>query len=94
MDILVDGDWSEWGAWFSCSKECGGTQQRVRQCDDPKPRNGGQDCGEDFIQTRPCGGVCASAEGNISTFSLSNPPDQLETVLFLEVLSWSLTRVT
>lgn len=59
---VIDGDWSEWGAWFSCSKECGGTQQRVRQCDDPKPRNGGQDCGDDFIQTRPCGGVCGDAE--------------------------------
>lgn len=37
----IDGSWSCWGAWSSCS---GGSMSRSRQCNNPAPNNGGMDC--------------------------------------------------
>ncbi|XP_060654439.1 semaphorin-5B isoform X1 [Drosophila nasuta] len=41
----VDGAWGPWGEWSECSAQCGGGfRMRRRECDDPKPLNGGLDC--------------------------------------------------
>ncbi|XP_041804860.1 complement component C8 beta chain-like [Chelmon rostratus] len=40
-DMAIDGSWSCWGAWSSCS---GGTMTRSRQCNNPAPNNGGLAC--------------------------------------------------
>ena len=41
----VDGGYSEWGSYGSCSKTCGGGKQtRKRACTNPPPANGGKDC--------------------------------------------------
>ncbi|XP_068604859.1 complement component C8 beta chain [Brachionichthys hirsutus] len=40
-DIAIDGSWSCWGAWSSCS---GGAKSRSRQCSNPAPGNGGLAC--------------------------------------------------
>nr|XP_046264553.1 complement component C8 beta chain-like [Scatophagus argus] len=40
-DIAIEGSWSCWGAWSSCS---GGTMTRSRQCNNPAPSNGGLEC--------------------------------------------------
>ncbi|KAM7401132.1 hypothetical protein PAMA_005359 [Pampus argenteus] len=40
-DIAIDGSWSCWGSWSSCS---GGTMSRSRQCNNPAPSNGGMTC--------------------------------------------------
>ena len=41
----IDVQWPEWDHWSSCSATCGGgTQQRVRRCDDPLPQNDGSVC--------------------------------------------------
>ncbi|XP_058486678.1 complement component C8 beta chain [Solea solea] len=40
-DIGIDGSWSCWGAWSSCS---GRTMSRSRQCNNPVPSNGGAAC--------------------------------------------------
>ncbi len=44
-DCAADGEWSQWGAWGYCQATCGeGIKKRMRECDDPKPENGGKDC--------------------------------------------------
>ena len=39
------GHWGKWGSWGSCSVSCDeGMKSRTRTCDDPSPKNGGDDC--------------------------------------------------
>lgn len=41
----VDGGWSEWTQWSSCSATCeNGIQSRGKTCDNPQPAHGGQQC--------------------------------------------------
>uniref|UniRef100_H3CR06 Complement component C8 beta chain n=1 Tax=Tetraodon nigroviridis TaxID=99883 RepID=H3CR06_TETNG len=40
-DVAIDGSWSCWGPWSSCS---GGTVTRSRQCNNPAPSFGGMAC--------------------------------------------------
>ncbi|XP_030607988.1 complement component C8 beta chain [Archocentrus centrarchus] len=40
-EIAIDGNWSCWGVWSSCS---GGQRTRSRQCNNPAPSNGGMTC--------------------------------------------------
>ncbi|KAJ7318899.1 hypothetical protein OS493_037025 [Desmophyllum pertusum] len=41
----VDGQWSRWSDWKSCSKTCdNGVRTRVRKCDNPAPAYGGKTC--------------------------------------------------
>ena len=41
----VDGEWSEWNRWSYCNTSCGeGKRLRQRNCDSPKPENGGANC--------------------------------------------------
>ncbi|XP_070774943.1 uncharacterized protein [Enoplosus armatus] len=40
-DLAIEGSWSCWGAWSSCS---GGTMTRSRQCNNPTPSNEGLTC--------------------------------------------------
>lgn len=58
----VDGGWSEFGPWskFSeCARTCRGgakTRYRYRECNNPKPQNGGRFCSGESIhsETAPC----------------------------------------
>ncbi|KAM9810644.1 A disintegrin and metalloproteinase with thrombospondin motifs 3 [Neosynchiropus ocellatus] len=44
--VKQDGAWGAWGKFGSCSRSCGtGVRFRTRQCNNPAPSNGGQDCG-------------------------------------------------
>jgi hypothetical protein len=53
--ILVDGGYSAWGKWDSCSVTCGGgTKKRSRTCTSPAPQFGGKDCQGVKSQTATC----------------------------------------
>lgn len=54
---LVDGGYSEWSDWTSCSQKCGqGMKRRRRYCNNPTPANGGQKCKGARKQVKPCYG--------------------------------------
>ena len=58
--ILVDGGFSEWSSWTSCTATCdGGRHNRSRSCTDPAPMYLGADCvgaeeEEDDCNTQNC----------------------------------------
>jgi len=53
--LLVDGGWSEWGSWTSCSHTCGGgSQTRIRTCTNPPPSGVGADCQGGNSQSQSC----------------------------------------
>lgn len=51
----VDGGWSEWSEYGACNASCGGgTQIRVRACENPAPAYGGADCTGTDSESRSC----------------------------------------
>ena len=67
--ILVDGSWTEWSDWETCSKECGeggGAQTRYRYCSNPPPLNGGRDCDGDNFDVQPCNDFPCKYSGEIN----------------------------
>ncbi|XP_025111187.1 A disintegrin and metalloproteinase with thrombospondin motifs 6-like isoform X3 [Pomacea canaliculata] len=51
----VDGSWGQWGAWGECSRTCsGGVEASERDCDDPKPQDGGRYCVGQRKRYRSC----------------------------------------
>ena len=51
----IDGKFSDWTPWQTCSATCGsGQQQRFRACSQPKPQYGGQNCTGESLQTQRC----------------------------------------
>lgn len=52
---VVDGQWSRWSEWQSCSVSCGiGIRIRSRECNDPEPLHGGQPCIGESQDTEEC----------------------------------------
>ncbi|XP_021505778.2 complement component C8 beta chain isoform X1 [Meriones unguiculatus] len=50
-DIPIDGKWSCWSNWSSCS---GGHKRRQRQCNNPSPQKGGSLCSGPASETLSC----------------------------------------
>ncbi|XP_061195956.1 thrombospondin-2-like [Saccostrea echinata] len=51
----VQGGWSSWGEWGTCSRTCGsGTKDRSRSCNNPSPMYGGNYCIGNSINTILC----------------------------------------
>ncbi|XP_055485002.1 complement component C8 beta chain [Psammomys obesus] len=50
-DIPIDGKWSCWSNWSSCT---GGRKRRQRQCDNPSPQKGGSLCSGPASETLSC----------------------------------------
>ncbi|XP_012942941.1 hemicentin-1 [Aplysia californica] len=56
----MEGNWGAWSTWTACSLSCGGgIHFRRRQCDNPRPQNGGSFCPgpdtqQDYCNNEPC----------------------------------------
>ena len=54
----MDGQWSAWGQWGKCDKECGeSVRTRMRFCTEPAPSENGMQCPKqltDWYQTEDC----------------------------------------
>nr|XP_054756051.1 uncharacterized protein LOC129262041 [Lytechinus pictus] len=64
----VDGRWSEWSQWGSCTATCGqGVRHRSRSCTDPSPANGGAECTGNLLMTEFCSFVpCITAPASVT----------------------------
>ena len=62
------GEWSEFGNWSDCSAECGGGSQfRLRDCDNPTPADGGADCEGGCDNPTPADGGADCEGGDTET---------------------------
>ena len=53
--MKVDGSWGSWGSYSTCTVPCGGgVAIRQRNCDSPKPKDGGKYCLGLPTQQRKC----------------------------------------
>ncbi|XP_013862616.1 A disintegrin and metalloproteinase with thrombospondin motifs 13 isoform X2 [Austrofundulus limnaeus] len=53
--VVVNGSWSTWSEFSSCSRTCGGgVTLRTRQCNNPRPAFGGKDCEGPDIEAELC----------------------------------------
>nr|CAD7441765.1 unnamed protein product [Timema bartmani] len=54
----VDGNWSPWGDWSTCSVSCGpGYRRRYRTCTNPEPQFRGAPCDGENLQVEKCSGI-------------------------------------
>ncbi|XP_052790106.1 coadhesin-like [Mya arenaria] len=53
---MIDGGWSNWSDYSACSRTCGqgATRERYRDCSNPSPANGGQQCSGSRYQINTC----------------------------------------
>ncbi|XP_069108170.1 coadhesin-like isoform X2 [Argopecten irradians] len=61
--VAVNGGWSAWFGWSSCSVDCGtgGQRKRMRICDSPVPQHGGDYCPGIQFDMEACNGTnCTS----------------------------------
>ncbi|XP_058024662.1 netrin receptor UNC5A [Ahaetulla prasina] len=52
VTVYVPGGWSAWSLWSVCGADC--THWRSRECSNPVPRNGGDECQGPELETRNC----------------------------------------
>eukprot|EP00079_Xenopus_tropicalis_P024320 XP_012816895.1 PREDICTED: hemicentin-1 [Xenopus tropicalis] len=66
----VDGKWSAWGSWTSCSLSCGGgLRQRTRACSNPAPQYGGHKCEGNEHENEMCNADLCPVHGNWGPWS-------------------------
>ncbi|XP_062621326.1 A disintegrin and metalloproteinase with thrombospondin motifs adt-1-like [Saccostrea cucullata] len=95
----VDGRWSSWEAWTSCSATCGnGTQSRSRNCKNPPPSYGGQPCSGSSEEQEVChsnqcpaeGLSCPTCDQNLSC-AWNSTCDSTETCMIRKYIGFKLT---
>lgn len=70
----VDGGWSPWKPYSSCSATCGfGSQTSTRECNSPAPENGGKPCEGNTTNTRPCTDLSPCETTILTTLSTRKP---------------------
>ena len=72
----INGNWSEWTNWSSCSASCGlGKMHRVRFCSNPSPLYGGLDCSGQRVEETACSLVsCFEPRSAFTVFGPQNGP--------------------
>ncbi|KAK3095360.1 hypothetical protein FSP39_013702 [Pinctada imbricata] len=67
----IDGVWTSWGTWDTCSVTCGGgIQSRSRSCTDPAPQHGGQDCTGASDEVQDCNTHDCPIDGGFTDWSV------------------------
>ena len=52
---VVDGGWTDWTTWSECTVTCsGGEHSRSRECNNPVPQYGGNNCSGDSSEIEDC----------------------------------------
>lgn len=66
----VNGGWSNWGAWGSCTQTCGGgIETRSRTCNSPAPANGGLHCPGSSLESQACNSnTCPDCQEGSTSF--------------------------
>ncbi|NXF12445.1 HMCN1 protein, partial [Smithornis capensis] len=71
LTVQVHGGFSSWLEWRACSVTCGrGVQERVRQCNNPLPANGGRGCEGPDTDVRSCHSRPCPVDGSWSEWGL------------------------
>ena len=67
----VQGNWGSWNTWSSCSESCNsGSRNRSRECNNPAPAHGGQECEgigivTEICNSHPCPGIFHETEQSV-----------------------------
>jgi hypothetical protein len=82
MWLCLDGGWSKWSNWTSCTATCGGgVQHRVRTCSSPAPKYKGDFCPGVKRDEKPCNTFdCPCGQ----TESLKNSATSLQLFVLLD----------
>ncbi|EDV24297.1 uncharacterized protein TRIADDRAFT_26287 [Trichoplax adhaerens] len=67
----MDGVWSSWENWSSCSRSCGKGGRRIRRrtCSNPPRQRNGKDCQGEELQSEECGATIPCVDGQWSKWS-------------------------
>ncbi|XP_035676272.1 sushi, von Willebrand factor type A, EGF and pentraxin domain-containing protein 1-like [Branchiostoma floridae] len=76
----VDGNWTPWSQWSTCSVSCGGgNHSRTRECTNPRPIHGGRNCTGPPTEIGACNTekcpVCKNLTDPVHGFSICNSTD-------------------
>ena len=65
-----DGGWGSWSSYSPCSRTCGGGEkERTRQCDNPAPSDGGEECSGESNQIESCNPQACPVDGGWGSWS-------------------------
>ncbi|XP_070184227.1 sushi, von Willebrand factor type A, EGF and pentraxin domain-containing protein 1-like isoform X2 [Littorina saxatilis] len=64
--VKEHGGWGPWLVWSECSTSCEGRRTRQRECNNPPPRHGGDNCTGSDTETSACGATTCPVHGGWS----------------------------
>ncbi|XP_060568444.1 coadhesin-like [Ruditapes philippinarum] len=68
---VVDGLWTEWTSWSPCDVTCeDGQQSRSRSCTNPAPKDGGEDCIGNNVDSKVCHKPLCPVHGQWSVWGI------------------------